>query len=152
VLVALVALAVAGQAVRAGHRLEANRILHQVEQVSVAAAGRAPAALFWANVKLLARARRLDPADARIPLAIGGQYLLLGRPKEALEAYREALAVEPRPEIYLNLGRAQAAAGDPEAARESFRRAALLDRRMRPAIPQEFQPTVRRPARPSPAP
>ena len=150
-LVALLALAVAGQVVRAGHRLEANRILHQVEQVSVAAAGRAPAALFWANVKLLARAQRLDPADARIPLAIGGQYLLLGRPEEALEAYREALAVEPRPEIYLNLGRAQAAAGDPEAARESFRRAALLDRRLLPAIPREFQP-VRRSAQRPPAP
>jgi len=137
VLVALVALALAGQWVRTGRRLDAARILRQVEQISVAAAGRAPATLYWANVKLLQRARRLDPADSRIPLAAGGQYLLLGRTEEAIEAYHEALAVAPRAEIYLNLGRAQALAGDREAARESFRRAVLLDRRLRPAIPAE---------------
>jgi tetratricopeptide (TPR) repeat protein len=139
-LAALLALAVAGQVWRAGNRLEANRILHQVEQVSVATAGRAPAALYWANVKLLRRAAYHDPADSRILLALGGQYLLLGRPEEAIEAYRVALAVEPRPEIYLNLGRAQAILGDREAARESFRRAALLDRRLLPAIPRDYQP------------
>ena len=133
--VALVALALAGQWVRTDRRLEAARILRQVEQISVAVAGRVPPTLYWANLKLLERARRLDPADSRIPLAAGGQYLLLGRTGEAIEAYREALAVAPRAEIYLNLGRAQAIAGDVEAARESFRRAVLLDRRLLPAVP-----------------
>lgn len=136
---ALVVLALAGQCVRTDRRLEAARILRQVEQISVAAAGRAPATLYWANLKLLERAHRLYPADSRIPLAAGGQYLLLGRTDEAIEAYREALAVAPRAEIYLNLGRAHAIAGDVEEARENFGRAVLLDRRLRPAVPLDYQ-------------
>ncbi len=138
-LAALLALALAGQAVRAGRRLEANRILHQVEQVSLLAAGKAPAALFWTHARMLERARGLDPADSRIPLALGSQYLLLGRPEEAAAAYREALAVAPRPEIYLNLGRAQAVLGDLDGARESFRRAVVLDPGQRPLVPRELR-------------
>lgn len=139
-LAALLALALAGQAVRAGRRLEANRILHQVEQMSLLAAGKAPAALFWTHARMLDRARGLDPADSRIPLALGSQYLLLGRPEEAAAAYREALAVAPRPEIYLNLGRAQASLGDLEGARESFRRAVVLDPGHRRLVPRELRP------------
>ena len=60
----LLAAALVGQTLRAGDLLEANRILHQVEQVSVlagAATSRA-APLFWANLKLLQNAERLAPA------------------------------------------------------------------------------------------
>ena len=154
----LLALALAGQLLRARDLLEARRVLRQVEQMSVVAvtSGRPAAAvapLYWAHVKLLQRAEDLDPADARLPLARGSQYLLLGRAQEAVAAYREALAIEPRPEIYLNLGRAQLGAGDREAARESFRRALALDPFLREDVPPEMVPDHLRPrpGRPTPA-
>lgn len=141
-LVPLLALALVAQTLRARDLLAANQTLRQVEAVSVAAAGsgRAAPALYWAHVRVLERAHRLDPADSRILLTLGSQYVLLGRADEAVEVYRRALAVEPRPRIYLNLGRAQAAAGDLDAARESFRRAVLLDYRLRRDLPKELRP------------
>jgi tetratricopeptide (TPR) repeat protein len=157
VVAALLAAALAGQLQRSRDLLEARRVLRQVEQISVVAAtsGRPAAALaplYWVHVELLRRAEGLDPADARLPLARGSQYLLLGRAEEAVAAYREALAIEPRPEIYLNLGRAQLGAGDREAARESFRRALALDPFLRQDVPPEMVPAHLRPrpARPAP--
>jgi tetratricopeptide (TPR) repeat protein len=139
---ALLAAALVGQTLRARDLLEARRILSQVEQVSLqlASRGRAAAPIYWANVKLLQRAERLDPADSRLILARGSQFLLLGRPEAAATAYREALAVEPRPEIYLNLGRALAAAGDREAARRAFADAVALDPFLREEVPAELRP------------
>ena len=142
----LLAAALVGQTLRAGDLLEANRILHQVEQVSVlagAATSRA-APLFWANLKLLQNAERLAPADSRLALARGSQFLLLDRPREAAAAYREALAVEARPEIYLNLGRALAAAGDRQAAAESFHRAETLAPWLSSRVPAELRRRSRR--------
>lgn len=139
-LVALLAAALGWQVLRSQRLLRANLVLRQVEQLTVAAAGRVPAALYWENIEEIERARRLDPADSRLPLALGGQYLLLGRPEEAIEAYREALAIEPRPEIYLNLGRAHVMAGDRKEARRSFRNAVLLDRTLRRLVPDGYRP------------
>lgn len=140
--VALLVAALGMQTVRAGDLIEANRVLRLVEQVSVrlAAAGRAvPAAVYWTHVRLLQRAERLAPADWRLPFARGSQLLLLGRNEEAIAAYREALVVAARPEIYLNLGRAQFAAGD-RAAAASFARALALAPRLRDDVPAELRP------------
>ncbi|MEM7481457.1 MAG: tetratricopeptide repeat protein [Acidobacteriota bacterium] len=139
----LLVLTLVFQVVRTRNLLEASRLLHQVEQVSVslAASGRANPAIYWNHVEFMEMARGLNPVDSRILLAEGSQYLLLGRPEEAVEVYRRALEIEPRPEIYLNLGRAEAAAGQLEEARESFRRAAALDPRNWRLIPQELRPS-----------
>lgn len=143
---ALALAALAAQTWRARDLLEASRVLRQVELVSVqaAASGRPAAPVYWANLKLLLNAERLRPADARLPLARGSQYLLLGRPEPAAAAYRQALALQPRPEIYLNLGRAQFGAGDREGAAESFRRALVLDPYLREQVPAELRPPRRR--------
>jgi tetratricopeptide (TPR) repeat protein len=152
---ALAVAALALQTVRARDLLEASRILRQVEQVSVLAAssGRPAAAapIYWANLKLLQRAERLAPADSRLPLARGSQYLLLGRPEEAMAAYRQALEVGPRPEIYLNLGRAALGAGEAGEARTAFRRALTLDRFLRDQVPVEMRPAQSRRRLRSPA-
>jgi tetratricopeptide (TPR) repeat protein len=135
--------ALVAQTVRARDLLAANLVLRQVERSSVAAArqaGARAAPVFEANVRLLQRAERLAPADSRLPLARGSQYLLLGRPRAAIAAYQDALAVGPRSEIHLNLGRAQLMAGDAAAARESFRRAVVLNPRLRDQVPEAMRP------------
>jgi tetratricopeptide (TPR) repeat protein len=129
-------IALLGQTVRLRDRLLASGLLRQVEILSAAvAAGRAPRQAVAANLQALRRAAELDPMEVRIPNARAAQYLLLGNPQEAVAAYREALALEPHPEMYFNLGRAYLAAGQAAAARENFARAVRLDPRLAAQVP-----------------
>ena len=136
-LVALLGLALIGQTGRLRARGFASRLLHHVEVLSMAAvsAGKAPPRLFADNLEALERAAALDPSEIGIPIARGTQYLLLGQPDSAVRAYTEAIELEPRPEGYLNLGRAQLAAGRMDEARLSFQRAVLLDPRLDRQVP-----------------
>jgi tetratricopeptide (TPR) repeat protein len=139
---ALLFLAFIGQSLRFRDRLGASVTLHQVEMASLQAArmGRAGAGVLRGALPVLRRAAERDPLEVGIPIAIGSVHLLLDSPPAAIAAYREALALEPRPEIYLNLGRAQARAGDLEAARESFATALRLDPRYESQVPEPLRP------------
>ncbi len=136
VLLLLVA-ALVGQLRLTVSRLGASRALDQVELRSKAAlaAGRASRILFAENLQVLRRAAELDPLEPGVPIARGAQHLLLGSAEAAEEAYLDALRLEPRPEIYLNLGRAQLLAGTPDAARKSFGTAVTLDPNLGQFIP-----------------
>jgi len=138
-LLAALTLALAVHVAGARRRLRASRILQLVEQVSprAAAAGRAGVPILRRNLELVRAAEALDAADARLPLARGSLHYLLGEPERAIAAHRAALAIEPRAEIYLNLGRAQARAGDRAGARRSFELALRLDRRLAGAVAAE---------------
>lgn len=133
----LLALALLGQTGRMRDRITAGRMLRQVELLSMAAIARneLPRGLVPANLELLRLASALDPTEIGVPIARGTQYLLLGNGISAAQAYREALKLEPRPETHLNLGRALAAAGQAEEAREQFRLAVKLDPRLEPLVP-----------------
>lgn len=130
--------ALLGQTVRWRHRMAASRALRQVEMLSLAAAsaGQAPPQLMTANLDVLSRVAPLAPAEVGIPIAQGTQYLFLARPEPAIRFYEEAVALEPRPEGYLNLGRAQWLAGQREEARRNFARAVRLDPRLAEQIPR----------------
>ena len=123
------AVALGGQTVRLRDRLLANRLLRQVQGLTVAAAnaGRLSSGLVAANLAALRRAAELDPTDVQILTTRASQFMLLERPQAALAAYQEALALEPRPEIYLNIARAYLAAGDMPRAQATFERARRLD-------------------------
>jgi tetratricopeptide (TPR) repeat protein len=125
------------QTLRVRDRIEAGRILASVEARTLTAmrAGSAPPAVFEAHLAWLDRAGRLDPLEIGIPIARGAQFLLLGRPDEAIAAYRAAAALEPRPEIDLNLGRALWSRGSRAEAREAFARAVRLDPMLRRGVP-----------------
>lgn len=99
-------------------RLRTAVTLQQIELASraVLARGEAPKAFFDVNLARLARAAEWDPANVGVPLNRGTQYLLSGRPEAAIAAYREALALDARPEVYLNLGRALMMGGRREEA------------------------------------
>ena len=134
-------LALLAQTGRLRDRIAAGRMLRHVELLSMAAVARnqMPRGLVPANLALLRRAAALDPTEVGIPIARGAQYLLLGNGISAAQAYREALALEPRPETYLNLGRALAGAGQEEEAREQFRIALRLDPNLAQLVPPELQ-------------
>jgi len=131
------AAAVVAQTMRARDRLEAGRLLAQVEARTIAAvqARRAPSTMFAENLSSLDRAQHLDPLEIGVRIARGSQYLLLRRADEAIAAYREAAALEPRPEIDLNLGRALWMRGDKDAARKVLERAVRLNPALRAEVP-----------------
>ncbi len=141
VLAVLLGLGLVLQTRRAADRIRASAELQRVETVSMQAArmGPAGASLLRANLELLHRAAERDPQEVGIPLAIGSMHLLLRAPQAARDWYEKALALEARPEIYLNLGRAQAALGDP-AARDSFEKALKLDPHLAAQVPEAFRP------------
>ena len=74
---------------------------------------------------------RISPLAAMVPW-----YLFLGRPEAAERSYQEAIDLEPRPEGYLNLGRAQWLGGRKEEALRSFGLAVKLD----PLLARELPP------------
>lgn len=121
--------AVGWQTLRASDRITSSRLLGQVEARTLAAIQlrRAPSTLFTQHLAWLDIAGRLDPLEIGVPMARGSQFLLLRRPDEALAAYREAAALEPRPEIDLNIGRALWMRGSKEEARVAFARAVKLN-------------------------
>lgn len=137
-LTVLLFLALLGQTVRWRHRMAASRLLRQVEVLSMAAAaaGQAQPRLMAANLEMLRQAAPLDPGEVGIPIARGTQYLFLARPEAAVRSYEEALALEPRPEAYLNLGRSQWLAGRRDEARRSFELAVRLSPQLAGEIPQ----------------
>lgn len=138
----LVVAALAGQTHRFSQRVKASVALRRAETLSLEAArmGGPGHPILRQVLGLLARARQEDPAEVGIPIATGSVHLLLDDPRAAIEAYEVAQAMEPRPETYLNLGRAQLAAGDRKAARESFLRAVRLDFHYRRQVPEDLLP------------
>ncbi|MCB1035486.1 MAG: tetratricopeptide repeat protein [Acidobacteria bacterium] len=137
-LAALLLVAAIRQTVRGRERLKASALLYEVEAVSLSllSAGQAPRVYLQQNIRNLRVASELDPLDVGIPLALGSQFLLLGSHQAAIDAYSEALALEPRPEIYLNLGKALYLSGHPEEARKNFDRAVALDWHLESEVPE----------------
>jgi len=136
-LLVVLALALAGQTVRWRDRMLGGRLLRTAELLSMRAlaTGGAPPQLIAVNLNALRRAADLDPVEVGIPIARGTQFLLAANPEAALDAYRQALALEPRPEIYFNLGRALHGAGRTEEARRQFEIALRLDPRLTKLLP-----------------
>jgi tetratricopeptide (TPR) repeat protein len=141
VVVLLLTLALLAQTGRLRDRLTAGRILRQAELISMAmiARGERPRQYLSKNLEMLRRAAVLDPTQVGIPIARGTQYLLLGNGRSAAAAYGDALKLEPRPEVHLNLGRALVMAGEPEKAREQFRIALRLDPNLAQVVPAELR-------------
>lgn len=136
ILTVLLCLALVGQTVRWRDRLAASRLLANAEALTLAvAAGQIPPRALSDNLVSLREAAKLDPVQVGIPIARGSQYLLLGRPEPAEESYLEALRLEPKSEVYLDLGRAQWMAGRKEEALRNFALAVRLDPGLVRALP-----------------
>ena len=84
----------------------------------------------WADKALAAAdaARALDPALPEVDTTLGDVFLETGRAKDAVQAFRRALATRPGSvPALLGLGRASEAIGDPEAAEKAFHQAVALE-------------------------
>lgn len=138
-LLLLLVLALAGQTIRWDDRITANRALRGIEALTAAAIRVGRADVLRANIESLRRMEKRDPLEVGLPLARGSQHLLLRQGQAAISAYEEAVKLEPRPEIYLNLGRALALEGRTEEARRNFRIAMRLSPRLAPEVPVEYR-------------
>jgi tetratricopeptide (TPR) repeat protein len=117
-------------------RLRANRILRDTEDraSAMAASGRIEPGILASSVSRLQGARRGARDDERIPLAIGSHHLLLGDLESAEAWYQESLALAPRAETFLNLGRLHWLRGDVEQARNLFTKAVVLNPALGPEV------------------
>lgn len=128
------ALVLAGwQLLHALKRWESSLVAAEVEQNSITMTSRGVVSppILSRHLELLARAGELDPTNVTIPLMRGSQYLLLRNTDAALRAYGEALTLEARAEIYLNIGSTHMIAKDEDAAAEAFQKAIDLDHKYR---------------------
>jgi Tfp pilus assembly protein PilF len=121
----------------AGGIVRAQRLLQAVESRTLAMirSGNLQRPLLLSHVKALEDAKRLDPGEVAIRVAEGSEYFLLGDLTRARVAYEAALALEPRPEIYLNLGKVYLAAGELGRAQEQFARALKGDPHLKREVP-----------------
>jgi len=126
------------------HRLRAQRLLWSVETRTIALlqARSLTRQQIAAHLNALADARDLDPGEVGIPAAIGGQHFLLGQTEAAIEAYERADRIEPRPEIFLNLGKLALLEERRERAIEYFVRAVALDPWLKLELLEELREPV----------
>lgn len=112
----------------------ASRDLEIVERRTAAAlaAGRVPQILVRDNLRKLDRVEAAMPAEVTVRMARGSQYLISGRPHAALRGYREALELEERAEVWLNVARAHGELGEAEAVHEAIAHALILDPNLYP--------------------
>jgi len=78
------------------------------------------------NLEELLECMRPTCRDVSLDMIAAANDRVLGRYDEAIRLYRDALRLDRRPEIYVNLAAAEAAAGDRVSAREDLLRAALF--------------------------
>ena len=145
-LVVAFGLALLFQLQRSADLIGADQRLRAVEQASIqmVSTGRVSPQQVAAHLQLLRDAQEMDPSSVAIPMIAGSQSLVLGNPQGAADRYRESLELEPRPETYLNLGRALLALGDRAGAREAFGRAVSLAPRLASQVPAAERPQRRR--------
>jgi Tfp pilus assembly protein PilF len=141
-LVAAMALAaLIGQTVRAADRLRSSQLLKTVEATTPGFARQGAGGRPWLalHLRALSAAQQSEPSNVALVTAAAAQLYLLNRLDEAEAEYRRALAIEPRAEVWLNLGRTLWQKGDSAQAREAFTRALALNPRLADQLPAGAQ-------------
>lgn len=118
---------------------------YKVATMAAATARSTPAGVAQArrNLEGLLALERRCPPDVDLPMMAGASAMVLGRPEVAAAAYRRALAVEGRPEVYLALGLAQLAAHRQGEAIDSLTLAARFNPYILDQVPEPVATEVR---------
>jgi hypothetical protein len=93
------------------------------------------ASITRSNIDLLEPCAAAIPHQIDFPMLIGSNYWLRGDHPAARSAYRHALEVDRRPEIYLDLGLVELEMGDPRAPAD-LEAACLFNQFMIYAVPE----------------
>ena len=101
------------------------------------------------HVRKLTQMLRWLPTDTDLHMLLAANYELLQLREEAKATYEQALAVDGRPEIYIELGRIQLALGNYDAAVTSFARAVrfqpnMIERVSGESLQEDVQRVVER--------
>jgi len=83
-------------------------------------------ALARANLEECRRCLEYFPEDHQLYTLYGANLRFVGRLDEALEAFRKALALTERPEIYAQIGEIEIELGNVEAGRAAVMKAAMF--------------------------
>ena len=86
----------------------------------------------------LRKASKLTPSSLGPVATLGDVYHVLGRLEAAADTYDRALALEPRPELYLNRGLVAFRLGDPVQGSTLFSNAFRLNPGLRDAVPEAW--------------
>ena len=78
------------------------------------------------NLEALLECMRSTCQDVSLDMIAAANDRVLGQYDDAIRLYRDALRLDRRPELFVNLAAAEAAAGDRGAAREDLVRATLF--------------------------
>jgi predicted Zn-dependent protease len=119
-------------------RVGAQRLVQTAESVALESErrGSMPPRALELGLDLLRRAEMLDPAEVSVEITRGGLFMVGGRSQAAERAYRRALEMENRAEVWINLARMRLAGGDREGALEAARNAHRLDTRVARKLPE----------------
>ena len=129
-------LALGAQLLRAHRHLTASGTVKEAkQQLNSVIAGESPAGQLSRLVPGLRTASKLTPSSLGPVATLGDTYHVLGRLEAAAETYDRALALEPRPELYLNQGLVAFRQGDPVLGSTLFGTAFRLDPRLQDAVP-----------------
>lgn len=79
------------------------------------------------NLAALQECMRASCRDVSLDMIAAANYRVISRNQEAIALYRDALRLDRRPEIYLNLAATEIAAGDRSGARVEMVRAAMFN-------------------------
>lgn len=72
------------------------------------------------NLEVLAALRESCPTEVRVPMLTGANLEFVGRAEDALASYKDALRVDRRPEIYVEMARMQLQLGQVDEAVASY--------------------------------
>lgn len=119
-------------------RVGCQRLVQSTESLALEGARRGglPNKARELGLDLLRRAEVLDPAEVSVFITRGGLFMVGGRMESAERSYRQALEMENRSEVWINLARLHLAAGDRELALDAARMAQRLDSRVARKMPE----------------